>query len=357
MATRQQVLSLFGATPEQVMETQRRQQAEFMAAQRDGFSQAGGAIGLGLARLFGGPSSEMQMAERMQQAIAGVDPNDPKALRTLAQSVSQFAPERALQIAAYAGELEKSQIPSTVDIPTIVGYETEPDIDATTGLQRLDENKQPLFKQTPIFRNVPFERTRDGLKSLVPGYSLPSGASTAVKTDDAVEKPQAQVPDYITNEQGVVVPNPAKTAEASAEAVSQDSAAVTAQPTTTQGKGRTITEEERQRLEANTSGPGVAPREMETTEAVPSIARALPKGTPIYGDPEELSRARKAITQQIVALEKSKDKNKNAKLKILRERRKEIDKLRIASRRKGPPKDLQITGKDSDVLSGFGNVR
>ncbi len=354
MATRQQVLSLFGATPEQVMETQRRQQAEFMAAQRDGFSQAGGAIGLGLARLFGGPSSEMQMAERMQQAIAGVDPNDPKALRTLAQSVSQFAPERALQIAAYAGELEKSQMPATVDIPTIVGYETEPDIDPTTGLQRLDENKQPLFKRNPIYRNVPFERTQDGLKSLVPGYSLPGGASTAVKTDDAVEKPESK-DTVIDLGEGASLVRPGAIAEA--RTGDQGSAAVTAQLTTTQGKGRAITEEERQRLEANTSGPGVAPREMETTEAVPSIARALPKGTPIYGDPEELSRARKAITQQIVTLEKSNDKDKNIKLKILRERRKEIDKLRIGSRRKGPPKDLQITGKDSGVLSGFGNVK
>lgn len=355
MATRNQVLSLFGATPQQVMERQRQQQAEFLASQRDGFQQSGAAIGLGLARLFGGKSSEMQAAEQMQQAVAGVDPNNPAALRELAQTVASFAPERALQIAAYAGELEKSQMPSTVDIPTIVGYETEPDIDPLTGLQRTDENKKPLFKRNPIFRNVPFERTPDGLKSLVPGYSLPAGASTAVKDEPDAVTPQKQVPDYVMNEQGVVVPNPEKTA--SAGAVSQDSAAVTAEPTATPRQGRTITEEERQRLEANTSGPGVAPRAMETTEAVPSIARALPKGTLIYGDPEELSNARKAITQQIVALEKSNDQNKNAKLKILRERRKEIDRLRVASRRKGPPKDLQIEGNVSNVFSGFRNVK
>ena len=354
--TRNQVLSLFGMSPDQLMQQEQEARRQQIEAIQDPYRRMGMQIGDQMSGMFGGPSSEMQMAERMQQAIAGVNPNDPEALRTLAQSVSQFAPERALQIAAYAGELEKSQMPSTVDIPTIIGYETEPDIDATTGLQRLDKDKQPLFKQTPIFRNVPFERTRDGLKSLVPGYSLPTGASTAVKTDGGQIVEQNE-PDYITNEQGVVVPNPAKTAGASTEAVSQDSAAVTTQPTATQGRGRVITEEERQRLEANTSGSGVAPRAMETTEAVPSIARALPQGTPIYGDPEELSQARKAITQQIVALEKSKDKNKKAKLKILRERRKEIDRLRVASRRKGPPKDLQTTGKESDVLSGFGNVK
>ena len=338
MATRQQVLSLFGATPEQVMETQRRQQAEFMAAQRDGFSQAGGAIGLGLARLFGGPSSEMQMAERMQQAIAGINPNDPEALRSLAQSVAQFAPERALQIAAYAGELEKSQRPDTEYREVITGYTEETIFNPNNPLEPIGTKQVPI-KATAIIKN-----------GEITGY-------VEKPAEDAPPPPPDKVPDYIANEQGVVVPNPAKTAGASSETVLQESAAVATQPTATQGRGRVITEEERQRLEANTSGPGVASRAMETTEAVPSIARPLPKGTPIYGDPEELSRARKAITQQIVALEKSNDKNKNAKLKILQERRKEIDKLRIASRRKGPPKDLQITGKDSDVLSGFGNVK
>jgi hypothetical protein len=193
MATRQQVLSLFGATPAQIQERQRQQQQEFLAAQRTPEQLAGSAIGLGLARLFGGKSAEMQAAEQMQKAIAGVDPNDPAALRELAQTVSTFAPERALQIAAYAGELEKSKMGETVPVPAIVGYETEPDIDPLTGLQRTDENKQPLFKRNPIYRNVPFERTPQGLKSLVPGYSLPSGASTAVKDDAEGDAPKAQV--------------------------------------------------------------------------------------------------------------------------------------------------------------------
>ncbi len=344
MATRQQVLSLFGATPEQIMQTQREQQQAFMQSQRSPEGMAGGAIGLGLARLFGGPSSEMQMAERMQQAIAGVNPNDPEALRSLAQSVAQFAPERALQIAAYAGELEKSQRPDTEYREVITGYTEQTIFDPNNPLEPIGTKQVPI-KATAIIKN-----------GEITGYV--ERPPEDIPSPDAS---QVQVPDYITNEQGVVVPNPAKTAGASTEAVSQESAAVSTQPTTqptaTQGRGRVITEEERQRLEANTSGPGVAPRAMETTEAVPSIARALPKGTPIYGDPEELSRARKAITQQIVALEKSNDKNKKAKLKILRERRKEIDRLRVASRRQGPPKDLQITGKDSDVLSGFGNVK
>jgi hypothetical protein len=211
MATRQQVLSLFGATPAQIQERQRQQQQELLAAQRTPETIAGSAIGLGLARLFGGKSPEIQAAEQMQQAVAGVDPNNPEALRELAQTVASFAPERALQIAVYAGELEKSQMPATIDVPTIVGYETEPDIDTTTGLQRVDENKQPLFKQTPIYRNVPFERTPTGLKSLVPGYSLPSGASTAVKDET---KPKPSTDTVIDLGEGASLVRPGAIAEA-----------------------------------------------------------------------------------------------------------------------------------------------
>ena len=344
MATRQQVLSLFGATPQQVMERQRQEQAEFLAAQRDPYGSAGAALGLGLARLFGGKSSELQAAEQMQQAVAGVDPNDPKALRELAQTVSQFAPERALQIAAYAGELEKSQMPATIDVPTIVGYETEPDIDPTTGLQRLDADKNPMFKRNPVYRNVPFERTPEGLRSLVPGYSLPTGASAAVKDDlDTPATPDAQVPDYITNEQGVVVPNPNKTATATTQAQAST------QPVTSSASPEAA---ERMSMQ---SGESRGARTGETGVGVrmpPAI-----QGEMIYGDPEALTEASNALRDQITKLEKSKDKNKAAKIKLLKKRRAEIQKLRIQSRRSGAPSDLRATGKDSDVLSGFGNVK
>ena len=359
MAVRNQVLSLFGATPEQIMQQERARQAEFLASQRDPFQSAGAAIGVGLGRLFGGESQEVAQARQMQEAVAGIDPNDPQALRSLAQTVSQFAPERALQIAAYAGELEKSQMPATIDVPTIVGYETEPDIDPTTGLQRLDANKNPMFKRNPVYRNVPFERTPDGLRSLVPGYSLPTGASAAVKDDlDTPATPDAPVPDYITNEQGVVVPNPAKTAQAT----DQQQPSATAQPQATAEpfvpqQGRMLTQAEFEAMQANTTGAGVAPRGDNTSQAVPSIARALPQGELTYADPEALIEASNALRDQITKLEKSKDKNKTAKIKLLKKRRAEIQKLRIQSRRSGAPADLRATGKDSDVLSGFGNVK
>ena len=148
MATRDQVLSLFGATPQQILERQRRSQAEFMAAQRDPFGQAGAAIGLGLARAFGKPSSEMQMAEQMQTALAGVDVSNPTALREVAKTISSFAPEQALRIATYANELEKSNAPI---IQTTYKEVTQQATDAT-GTPLYDDNNQPIFvtKSIPL---------------------------------------------------------------------------------------------------------------------------------------------------------------------------------------------------------------
>jgi hypothetical protein len=326
------------------MERQRQQQAEFLASQRDGFQQSGAAIGLGLARLFGGKSAEMQAAEQMQQAIAGVDPNDPAALRELAQTVSQFAPERALQIAAYAGELEKSQMPATIDVPTIVGYETEPDIDPTTGLQRLDADKNPMFKRNPVYRNVPFERTPEGLRSLVPGYSLPTGASAAIKDDlDTPATPVSQdtVID-LGDGVGLVRPGSIEEARASGQSTSP-------QPVTS-----SVSPEAAERIGMQ-SGESRGARTGETGVGVrmpPTI-----QGEMIYADPQALTEASNALRDQITKLEKSKDKDKAAKIKALKKRRAEIQKLRIQSRRSGAPADLRATGKDSDVLSGFGNVK
>jgi hypothetical protein len=65
--TRSQVLSLFGATPEQVRQAELQRQQDFLDAQQSGFGKAGAALGLGLASLFGGKSKEMQQAEARQE--------------------------------------------------------------------------------------------------------------------------------------------------------------------------------------------------------------------------------------------------------------------------------------------------
>ena len=109
MATRNQVLSMFGATPEQVMERQRQAQAEFMAAQQDPFGQAGAAIGVGLGRLFGGKSEELQRAEQLQQTLQGLDMTDPDQMTQAASVLNQagFSNE-AMQLLARADEFRTS---------------------------------------------------------------------------------------------------------------------------------------------------------------------------------------------------------------------------------------------------------
>lgn len=106
MAQRNQVLSLFGATPEQIMAQQREAEASRLQGIQNPYQQVGAVIGTGLGRLFGGKSEEVQQAEQMQEALKGVDVNDPNALRSLAETVQGFAPERALQILDRATQLE-----------------------------------------------------------------------------------------------------------------------------------------------------------------------------------------------------------------------------------------------------------
>ena len=109
MATRNQVLSMFGASPEQVMERQRKAQAEFMAAQRDPFQSAGAAIGVGLGRLFGGKSEELQRAEQLQQTLQGLDMTDPDQMTQAANVLNQagFSNE-AMQLLSRADQFRTS---------------------------------------------------------------------------------------------------------------------------------------------------------------------------------------------------------------------------------------------------------
>lgn len=166
MATRSQVLSMFGATPEQVRQQEmERRQAFLRSASGDPYQMAGGAIGLGLSRLFGGKSEQLTQAEQLQERLKGIDVNSPDALREAAKSVADIAPEQALQIASYARQLERDQMAPTVNLPVQVG--TKPKY----MLNPLSQQYEQVGEE-PIFRDVPFERLPSGLKSLDPRYSL-----------------------------------------------------------------------------------------------------------------------------------------------------------------------------------------
>jgi len=99
MASRNEVLTLFGATPEQIMEKQRREQAMMVLQQQDPFARAGSAIGVGLARLFGGESADVIEARKLQGAKEGLDLSSEAGLRDAAQRLSSAGFEdRALQL-------------------------------------------------------------------------------------------------------------------------------------------------------------------------------------------------------------------------------------------------------------------
>lgn len=99
MASRNEVLTLFGATPEQIMEKQRREQAAMVLSQQDPFARAGSAIGVGLARLFGGESADVLEARRLQGAREGLDLTTEEGMRNAAERLQAAGFEdRALQI-------------------------------------------------------------------------------------------------------------------------------------------------------------------------------------------------------------------------------------------------------------------
>jgi hypothetical protein len=99
MASRNEVLTLFGATPEQIMEKERREQARMVLQQQDPYARLGAALGTGLARLFGGESADVIEARNLQSAKEGIDLTTEEGMREAAKRLQSAGfEERALQI-------------------------------------------------------------------------------------------------------------------------------------------------------------------------------------------------------------------------------------------------------------------
>lgn len=109
MATRNQVLGMFGASPEQILARRRREQAQEVLRTQDPFQRAGGAIGMGLARMFGGEPEEVTRQRRLQQALQGVDMTNPEQMTQAASMLNQagFSNE-AMQLLSRADEFKTS---------------------------------------------------------------------------------------------------------------------------------------------------------------------------------------------------------------------------------------------------------
>lgn len=111
MAQRDQVLGMFGASPEQIMARIRREQAQDVLRTQDPFQRAGGAIGMGLARMFGGEPAEVTRQRQLQQTLQGVNMEDPEQMTQAARVLNQsgFSNE-AMQLLSRADQFRTSQM-------------------------------------------------------------------------------------------------------------------------------------------------------------------------------------------------------------------------------------------------------
>lgn len=109
MANRDQVLGMFGASPEAIMARIRRERAQEVLKTQDPFQRAGGAIGLGLARMFGGEPEEVTRQRRLQETLQGVDMTNPEQMIQAAGLLNQAGfQNEALQLLSRADEFRTS---------------------------------------------------------------------------------------------------------------------------------------------------------------------------------------------------------------------------------------------------------
>jgi len=114
MAKTEEIYSMFGLkSPTQIRNERIARESAFMRAQQDPFSKAGAAIGLGLGRLFGGPSEEelqAQEAEKVMQEAMGAGDGEIAKMAAMANRFSEMGmPQAALGALARLNELKQAE--------------------------------------------------------------------------------------------------------------------------------------------------------------------------------------------------------------------------------------------------------
>jgi len=330
MATREQILGMFGATPAQVRQRQLNQEQAERDSSSSGMDKAGKAIGQGLGTLFGLKSPEMEMADQMQGAMQGVDLQDPTQLRALAQTVSSFNPQSALLIAEKAREIEQQTTGERVDLPAIVGYEP---------IMKLDiQGNSVKVGEKPIFQKVPHTKV-DGKWTPIIDY----GQSKAEGTPKE-ETTQSNAKMIYDPDSGNLKNNPnfdPKIAETvsmfgpgpgiSSPTPSVDEPSLPAQSQGGFDPGVAV---------PMTGIPGQEPSTgpQRTGNFIPEdtgIPTQMPniEGQVTFGDPTELKAVSDELRDQITALSNSDDPEKDAKIAALKKKRAQVSKLILGSRR------------------------
>jgi len=158
MATRNQVLSMFGASPEQIMQQEAMRQAETVQAIRDPYQQVGSAIGVGLGRLFGGESAEVTRQRELFDQLQGVDFQNPEQMREAASQLQGQFPDRALQLLMLADDMETSaqQRATSAAQAEAAGIKSVPKfIGMTYERSGTDVTGEPTYTPRPLYENVP----------------------------------------------------------------------------------------------------------------------------------------------------------------------------------------------------------
>jgi hypothetical protein len=162
MATRNQVLSMFGASPEQIMERQRQEQARAIQQIRDPYQQTGTAIGMALGNMFGGESAEVARQRELYSMLGQVNLDSPESMRMAASTLKDRFPDRALQLLSMADQLQtnvqsratskaQEEKANIVSVPRLVGY--------SDVYGKNDMGETIIVGQKPVYQNVPIPRS------------------------------------------------------------------------------------------------------------------------------------------------------------------------------------------------------
>jgi hypothetical protein len=153
--------SMFGPTPQQAQDAANQDRTNYamqLAQMQDPFARAGFMVGQGASQLgqglFGLQDPNVIKAQQTQQAMSGVDTNDPSALLQAAVAMRAIDPARAAAIAAQARDIQQKQAETKYKLA-----------------QAAYEQKKADTEANPFAKIDPSKFTPESLKAFVAGGS------------------------------------------------------------------------------------------------------------------------------------------------------------------------------------------
>ena len=181
MAKPDSVYSLFGMkTPQQVARERIAEQQKYIFSQQDPFQRAGAAIGVGLGRLFGGPSAEEQKAQQFQDIIQSAR-GDVRTARAQQQAAEQAAMDEKL------GGLEGALLSEATGCGALPDVQKPAPTREEAMMQELDNRAQQFDAMATRLEGVPgFEAQAEAARNKATEARL--GVFSLQKTLADIEK-------------------------------------------------------------------------------------------------------------------------------------------------------------------------